>query len=118
MSVDQAPNTKKVTVAFEVPREPSEYSAGVHFTQRLRERVPEELRDRVVSECIRHGVCRGTGEPQSTDDADDIKQWFQFDREVEGVEWRVIVGVKEAAFVEPEIKHLAVTVYAVGGGDE
>lgn len=100
------PNTKHVSVAMPVPREPSEYRATTHFGQRLRDRVPEQKRDRAVRETITDGRLVGTGNPIG-DDNDRVRQYFKFI----GDGWIVVVGVCDDAFLEESKKHLALTIY-------
>jgi len=108
-------NTKLVAVPLEVPREPEAYRATTHLGQRLRERVPEELRDRLVRGLIEGGTLRGTTDPRNAG-KDDVHQYFAFEGRIEGRDWRLVVGVVPAAFVEPRRKHLAVTIIDVSGG--
>ena len=110
-------NTKLVAVPLEVPREPEAYRATTHFGQRLRERVPEELRDRLVRDLIEGGTLRGTTDPRN-DGKDDVHQYFAFEDRVNGRDWRLVVGVVPAAFIEPTRKHLAVTIIDVGGDSD
>ncbi|ELZ05325.1 hypothetical protein [Natrialba aegyptia] len=117
MSTDSAPNTKFAPVPMPVPRDPSEFRATAHFSQRLRERVPSALRDRVVRECIESGFCRGASPPDSIDSDDQMVQAFAFDQEVEGVEWTVVVGIMRDAYLRDGAKHKAITVYP-GDDDE
>jgi hypothetical protein len=110
MSSETAPNTKHVQVPHEVPRDPGGYRATVHFGQRLRERVPEDLRDVVVEKCIRRGRVHGTTDHQGVDA--EVVQFFKFVGEVGDRDWAVVVGIRGEAFYGDE-KHLAVTVYEV-----
>ena len=112
MSTDTEPNVKHAAVPMPVPRDPGEYMASTHLGMRLRERVPEHLRSRVIRECIEEGVCRGTTPPRDLDDEFDIFQSFAFEKAIGHVEWRVIVGVRPRAFVDDDVKHVALTVYA------
>jgi len=114
-SSDQAPNTKYVQVPHEVPREPEQYRSTIHFGQRLRERVPEDSRDRVVRECITQGRVRGENARQPTDE-DDVRQFFSFERRVDDVEYRLVVGLRDEAFYDDSKQHLAITITT--GGDD
>lgn len=121
MSADSEPNTKHAPVPMPVPRDPADYRPGVHFAQRLRERVPKPLRDRVIRECITEGYCRGASPPDSIVDSDGgrMVQAFAFDREIEGVQWTVVVGIMRKAYLEDGAKHKVITVYGDEvGGDE
>jgi hypothetical protein len=110
---EAAPNTKRVSVAHPVPREPDAYRATVHFGQRLRGRVPEAQRDSVVRECIEQGELRGTTPPADSD-ADDVRQYFAFEHCVNGRDWRLVVGIRPAAFrADGSDHHLAVTIMEV-----
>jgi len=114
MSADTPePNTKHAPVPMPVPRDPAQYRATTHFGQRLRDRVPEPLRDRVVRECITHGYCRGASPPDSIVDSDEERmvQAFAFERELEGVRWTVVVGIMRARYLRDGAKHKALTVY-------
>lgn len=112
MSVDNAPNSKYVTLPVKVPRDPEQYRSTTHFGQRLRQRVPDDIRGEVVRECIQMGQCSGAQHSGHGD----VHQYFQFGREVEGTQWTVIVGIVLEAFRDPARKHLAVTIY--GDGEE
>lgn len=112
----EEPNTKHVSVSVPVPREPAAYRPSVHFGQRLRERVPERLRDRVVNECIETGECRGVRPPRRDDADDEIKQHFAFEATVADGRWRLVVGIRSAALLNDDKKHLAVTVMEVDDG--
>lgn len=114
MSNLQEPNTKHTTISVPVPRDPAEYSATTHFGQRLRERVPEHLRDRVIRECIERGRVRGV--PGGTEDG--MVQAFAFDHEIEGRQWTVIVGIMRDACLGGDAKHEAITIYPEGEGDD
>lgn len=108
-------NTKYVQLAVPVPRDPEQYRTTTHFGQRLRDRVPEDIQGRVVAECITEGRCHGTTPRDAEADRDDIVQTFGFDHHLEGRHWRVVVGLRERAFLSRGREHLALTVYEVDG---
>lgn len=109
MSSDTAPNTKHVNVPHPVPREPSAYRITDHFRNRARERVPAQLRDDVIRECIKFGHVSGCADPHVTEDG--VEYHFQFKRQLGAEDWVLIVGIREVAFRDPDEKHVAVTVY-------
>lgn len=104
------PNTKHVTVKYEVPRDPSKYRATAHIQQQLKHRVPEHLHSRVIRECIEDGHCKGTTPPDAA--ADDQIQSFRFSTTIDGTEWGVVVGIRRSAILGNR-KHRAITVMEV-----
>jgi hypothetical protein len=117
VSADADPIDKRVNVPMPVPRDPAEYRATIHFGQRLRERVPAEHRDTVVETLFQRGDIYGASAPATTADEADVSQYFAFEASVEDVEYRLIAGIRPAAFREPERKHLAVTIMPTGGDE-
>lgn len=107
MTDDTDPITKQVPVPFDVPRDPEAYRATIHFGQRLRERVPEFKRDRVVRETIHHGDQHGATPPQSVGEHDRVVQHFRIVHD----SWTVVVGICPDAFRREDRKHLAMTIY-------
>jgi len=114
-----SPNIKHVNLSVPVPLDPSQYRPTVHFGQRLRERVPDGIQDDVIEDCIREGGCHGVSPRKCEDNIDeheDVVQFFGFDGRLNGRHWRVVVGLREAAYLDRGREHLAVTVYEVGDG--
>jgi hypothetical protein len=110
---DSVPNTKHCAVPIAVPRDPAEYRATTHFGQRAHERLPDpDKRDRVIRECIESGQCYGTTDIEHADDHN-VLQYFAFQTTLFDAEWRVIVGMRKVAFMQPDKQHLAVTVMEV-----
>lgn len=105
-------NTKHVQISYQVPRDPEAYQATTHFGQRAKGRVPPEHRDKIIRECITKGKIRGTTPTQACQE-DGVKQYFCFERAIEGSDWRVVVGIRPKAFKEDDIKHYAVTIVDV-----
>ena len=98
-----------VTVPVAVPRTPPSYRATSHFQQRLKERVPEYLRDSLPGQLIEDGrVTRageyrpGTGAGKGTPVA--------FSDEIGGETWSLIVALRPRALVR-DGTHAALTVY-------
>jgi len=105
-------NTKHVTVAHAVPRDPEAYRMTTHFGQRVRERLPPEpKRGRIIRECIERGECHG--ESNRTDGHEDVQQYFRFDATLYGRRWRTIVGIRPQAFKRDSERHLAITIMEV-----
>lgn len=111
---DAEPNTKYAPVPMPVPRDPEAYRAGLHFAQRLKDRVPDALQDRVIRECITRGYVQGTSETENIEDEEAMVQAFKFTREVEGTDWSVVVGILRKAYLKESAKHKVLTVYAEG----
>ena len=110
--MSESVNTKHEQVRYAVPRDPDAYRATVHFGQRLKDRVPEYKRDAVVRECIQRGDLFGT-RPTVDCEEDEVKQYFAFQATVYDQAWRLIVGIRPAAFKRPDTPHLAVTIMEV-----
>jgi len=104
------PNSKYVTVKYEVPREPSQYRATAHIQQQMKKRIPEDIQSRVIRECITEGHCRGTTPPNEA--GDDRIQCFGFEKEIKDNLYRVVVGIRRPAILGEE-KHRAITVMEV-----
>lgn len=102
------PNTKHVSVPLEVPRDPEQYRATTHFSQRLRDRLPDRDWDYAIGETIRRGELRGASPPVDVDDSE-VCQSFSFQlKEIE-----LVVGIRPVAFTDPGELHLALTIYEV-----
>jgi hypothetical protein len=112
---DGAPNSKYVTVKFEVPREPAAYTATTHFRQRLNGRKDPELKTWILEECIEEGRLRGVGDIDVRGpDLDETTATFAFDREIwsQGThQWRVVVGIVPKAFAEDDVHHRVITAF-------
>ena len=98
-----------VTVPVAPPRDPPTYRATAHFQQRLKERVPEYLRDSLPGRLIKDGrVVRageyrpGTGPGKGTPVA--------FSAEIDGETWTLVAALRPDAFAR-DGKHAALTVY-------
>jgi hypothetical protein len=98
-----------VTVPVAVPRTPPSYRATSHFQQRLKERVPEYLRDSLPGQLIEDGrVTRageyrpGTGAGKGTPVA--------FSDEIGGETWTLIAALRPRALIR-DGTHAALTVY-------
>ena len=98
-----------VTVPVAVPRDPPTYRATAHFQQRLKERVPEYLRDSLPGRLIEDGrVTRageyrpGTGPGKGTPVA--------FSDEIDGDTWTLIVALRPRALIRNGT-HAALTIY-------
>lgn len=100
-------NTKYVSVRFRVPRDPSAYRPHDHFLQRAKYRLPDDSeRSHVIESCIKHGKVRGATPPEGGE-LDSVTQRFAFEHDG----WTLIVGIRPAAFKEPDTKHVAITIY-------
>jgi hypothetical protein len=98
-----------VTVPVAAPRDPPSYRATSHFQQRLKERVPEYLRDSLPGRLIEDGrVARageyrpGTGAGKGTPVA--------FSDEIAGDTWTLIAALRPRALTR-DGTHAALTVY-------
>jgi hypothetical protein len=114
MSRSDAPNTKKITVAHEVPRDPAAYQPTIHFGQRLKERIPENHRDSIVRECLQRGRCHGVSDRKAKGH-DDVRQCFGFDLDDDLLDatYRLVVGIRPTAFRQASTNHLAITIMEV-----
>jgi len=101
------PVTKQVAVPMDLPRDPEEYRATVHFGQQIKQRVPDHHQDMAVRETIEFGDHKGSYHPDGVKKFDYVLQYFK----VIGETWTVVVGIIPKAFLDPETKHLAVTIY-------
>lgn len=118
MSTD-VPNTKYAPVPMPVPRDPSAYRPGLHFAQRLKERVPDAIQDRVIRECIEEGHLSGGSPPSEVSHDEEMVQSFKFTKKIEGVRWTVVVAILRAPYLDDSAKHKVLTVYSpdAAGGD-
>jgi hypothetical protein len=98
-----------VTVPVAVPRDPPSYRATTHFQQRLKERVPEHLRDSLPGQLIEEGRVNvageyrpGTGAGKGTPVA--------FSDEIGGETWTLIVALRPRALIR-DGTHAALTIY-------
>ena len=98
-----------VTVPVAPPREPRAYRATSHFQQRLKERVPEYLRDSLPGQLIEDGAVSrageyrpGTGPGKGTPVA--------FSDEIGGETWTLIAALRPRALTR-DGTHAALTVY-------
>jgi hypothetical protein len=98
-----------VTVPVAVPRDPPSYRATSHFQQRLKQRVPEYLRDSLPGQLIKDGrvTCAGeyrpgTGPGNGTPVA--------FSDEIGGETWTLIVALRPRALIR-DGTHAVLTVY-------
>lgn len=107
------PNTKRVSVSFAVPRDPTAYRLTTHFGQMAKERLPDEDRAEIIRRLIETGHCYGTVPPQAVEDQRDVTRYFAFEDAVFGTEYRLVVGLRPVAFKQATPKHLAVTVMVV-----
>lgn len=111
-----APSTLSVPVALPIPRDPSAYAPIFHFEKRRRYRKAPRIKDWIVEECIEEGVCYGPSEvdPTEANVTDEVLR-ARFERTVwtegEDHDFRVVVGIVPAAFVDPERSHLLITAY-------
>jgi hypothetical protein len=98
-----------VTVPVAVPRDPPTYRATTHFQQRLKERVPEHLRDSLSGQPIKDGRVNvagkfrpGTGAGKGTPVA--------LSDEIDSDTWTLIVALRPRALIR-DGTHAALTVY-------
>jgi hypothetical protein len=98
-----------VTVPVAVPRDPPSYRATAHFQQRLKQRVPEHLRDSLPGRLIEDGRVNvageyrpGTGPGKGTPVA--------FSDEIGGDTWTLIAALRPRALVR-DGTHAVLTVY-------
>jgi hypothetical protein len=106
-------NTKRMTVAHKVPRDPEEYRPTIHFAQRLGQRVPEHHQGDVIRELITSAECSGSSCPSGAN-PEGVDHYFTFRGEVCGREYCLVVGCRASVFKSehPAEKHLAVTIYS------
>ena len=102
-------STDIVTMPVAVPRDPPTYRATAHFQQRLKERVPEYLRDSLPGQLIEDGRVNvageyrpGTGPGKGTPVA--------FSGEIGGETWTLIVALRPRALGR-DGTHAVLTVY-------
>lgn len=128
MSADtdgDAPNTKRVQLVADVPREPDAYRRTDHVRQRQKYRSDPELKTWIIEEVIETGTCAGAAHVEvgtpTADAEDDYFARFTFTTEVwsEGThEWTVVVGLRRAAFLTNDETHDVITAYCRCHDDE
>jgi len=85
------------------PREPSDYRITDHFRYRLNHRRNPSIDGEIVRRCFEEGRIKHT---------QDAERFF-FELELDH-RFRVVVELRDEAFLEEKEKHRALTVYAVG----
>jgi len=85
------------------PRDPAAYRITDHFRYRMNHRRNPSIDGDLVRRCIEEGRIKHTQEANR----------FFFELELD-YRFRVLVALRDSAFFDPEQKHRALTVYAVG----
>lgn len=98
-----------VTVPVPVPRDPPSYRATAHFQQRLKQRVPEYLRDSLPGRLIEDGRVNRAGEYRPGTGAGKGTP-VAFSDEIGGDTWTLIAALRPRALVR-DGTHAALTVY-------
>jgi len=93
----------KLSTSVTPPREPSDYRITDHFRYRLNHRRNPSIDGEIVRRCFQEGRIKHT---QRADR-------FFFELELDH-HFRVVVELRDEAFLEESEKHRALTVYAVG----
>lgn len=104
MATQQHTPRYRLSQSLPVPREPSAYRITEHFRFRVSRRTNPSVDGEIIRRCIEEG------ELKTTQQAD--RFIFEFEA---GYTWRLIVALRDEAFLQDEEKHRAVTVYAVDG---
>jgi len=89
------------------PREPSKYRITDHFRYRMNHRQNPTITDEIVRRCFEEGRIKHT----------QVADRFFFELELD-YRYRVVVAVRDEAFLIDEEKHRAVTVYAIDGNHD
>jgi len=92
----------KLSASVSPPRDPSAYRVTDHFRYRLSHRQNPSINGKIVRRCFEEGRIKHT---QAADR-------FFFELELD-YRYRIVVAVRDEAFLEPKEKHRALTVYAV-----
>jgi len=85
------------------PREPSDYRITDHFRYRVNHRRNPSIDGEIVRSCFEEGRIKHTQQANR----------FFFELELDHL-FRVVVELRDEAFLEESEKHRALTVYAVG----
>lgn len=94
----------KLSARVTPPREPEAYRITDHFRYRLNHRRNPSIDGEIVRRCIEEGVVKHTQQAER----------FFFELELD-YRFRVVVALRDEAFLQEEEKHRALTVYAVDG---
>jgi len=97
----------KLSASVSPPRDPSAYRITDHFRYRLSHRQNPSINGEIVRRCFEDGRIKHT---QAADR-------FFFELELD-YRFRVVVALRDEAFLEETEKHRAVTVYAVDGNHD
>lgn len=87
---------------FTAPRDIGAYHPGDHFLQRLKYRTDPEPSGEIATETIREGHVKHSNEAHLV----------HFEHEVGRETWTVVAHIKRRAFVDPDVTHKLVTIYA------
>jgi hypothetical protein len=98
-----------VTVPVAVPRDPPAYRATTHFQQRLKQRVPEYLRDSLPGRLIEDGRVNVAGEYRPGTGAGNGTP-VAFSDEIGGDTWTLIAALRPRALTR-DGTHAVLTVY-------
>ncbi len=97
----------KLSASVTPPREPEAYRITDHFRYRLNHRRNPSIDGEIVRPCIEDGQVKHTQQADR----------FFFELELD-YRFRVVVALRDEAFLDDEEKHRALTVYAVNGDHE
>jgi hypothetical protein len=107
-------NRQTVTIPVTPPRDPREYRATRHFSNRLRERVDERDRDQLPRTLIDRGrITRVAGDGVDADVPDDehgatVAFTTTGPRERP---WTLVAALRPVAFIDDEERHRALTIW-------
>jgi hypothetical protein len=103
MSSESAPPEEpRYTLSLTPPRQPEAYRITDHFRQRLKRRKNPTITGDIVRRCIEDGQLKRT----------QVSHHFFFELQLD-YRFRVVVALRDEAFLEQEEKHRALSVYAV-----
>lgn len=94
----------KLSAQVTPPQDPSEYRVTDHFRYRKKHRRNPTITSEIVRACFEEGQIKHT----------QVSNEFFFEIELD-YRYRVVVALRDEAFLEDEQKHRALTVYAVDG---
>ncbi len=97
----------KLSASVSPPRDPSAYRITDHFRDRLNFRQNPTVDGKIVRRCFEEGQIKHT----------QVADRFFFELELD-YRYRVVVALRDEAFLEEAEKHRAVTVYAVDGNHD
>ncbi len=106
-SESASPEDPTFSLSMPIPRDPSAYRITDHFRYRLNHRRNPSIDGEIVRHCFEEGCIKHT----------QVSNYFFFELELD-YRYRVVVALRDEAFLHEEEKHRALSVYAVDGNHD